>query len=129
MWHLMPQAPPAAVSISCLSSNSFPFPSNETHKSGGGGKGRKPGTQNSPFKRSNGEHCLQDFSRGKTAQACSLPPSKLCIFHPSVHTNYNSGNCCLLKIYNISEFSVLNICVAAELGSLKALKYTRTDTF
>lgn len=30
MWHLMPQAPPAAVSISCLSSNSFPFPSNET---------------------------------------------------------------------------------------------------
>lgn len=30
MQHLMPQAPPVAVSISCLLSNSFSFPTKET---------------------------------------------------------------------------------------------------
>lgn len=125
----MPRTHPAAVSISCLSSDSSSFPSNGTPLYiNQVREEKKPGTQTSPFTRSNREHSLQDFLRGRTAQACFLPPCKLCIFHPSVHTNYNPGNCCLLKIYNISEFSALNICVAAELGSLKGLKYTRTDT-
>lgn len=81
---------------------------------------------NRPCKRSNREECLKDFLQGLLKLALCLPASSA--FSPTSSYQVHARKLLRpLNISNISEFKVLNVSVAAALGSLKAFKNTRTN--
>lgn len=71
---------------------------------------------------------MSDFLQGLLKQVLCLPANSA--FSPTSPYQVHAGKSLHpLNISNISELKVLNVSVAAELGSLKGFKNTRTNTF